>query len=82
MGKNMCRLYDEQLVRNIMVATGLSILEYVKSRRNASPNDICTFIESRAGTIIDDTINDINAVDEIDQDQGYAEDDSWDESET
>jgi hypothetical protein len=75
----MCRLYDEQLVRNIMVATGLSIYEFVKSNRKVTPQDICDFIDAEASGIIDDTISDMNAVEGMDSDQEeYPDEDGWD----
>jgi hypothetical protein len=75
----MCRLYDEQLVRNIMVATGLSIYEFVKSQRKATPQDICDFIDAEASGIIDDTISDMNAVEGMDPDQEeFPDEDGWD----
>jgi hypothetical protein len=57
---NHCKLYDENLVRNIMVSTGLSILAYMKENNGAAPSDICDFVEMNADTIIWNTIEDMN----------------------
>jgi hypothetical protein len=55
-----CKLYDENLVRNIMISTGLSIIEYIKQFKNVDAVDICDFIEQNADHIIDNTIDDMN----------------------
>jgi hypothetical protein len=75
----MCRLYDESLVRNIMVSTGLSILEFIKKNPAADADEICDFIEMHADNIIETTINDINEYEDNEE-----EDDSpptWSEGE-
>jgi hypothetical protein len=58
---NHCRLYDENLVRNIMISTGLSILDYVKEHGSADAADICDYVEQNAETIIWNTIEDMNS---------------------
>jgi hypothetical protein len=55
-----CKLYDENLVRNIMISTGLSIIEYIKQFKSADAVDICDFIEQNADHIIENTIEDMN----------------------
>lgn len=61
---NHCRLYDENLVRNIMISTAVSILEYVNQNKKISVEDICEFVEFNADDIIDETINNLNNEDE------------------
>ena len=58
-GKN-CKLYDENLVRNIMISTGLSIVEYIKQSKNVDAVDICDYIDRNADRIIEETIDDMN----------------------
>ena len=58
-GKN-CKLYDENLVRNIMISTGLSIVEYIKQSKSVDAIDICDYIDRNADLIIEDTIDDMN----------------------
>jgi len=58
-GKN-CKLYDENLVRNIMISTGLSIVEYIKQSKSVDAIDICDYIDQNADHIIEDTIDDMN----------------------
>ena len=58
-GKN-CKLYDEDLVRNIMISTGLSIVEYIKQFKSVDAIDICDYIDQNADHIIEDTIDDMN----------------------
>jgi archaellum biogenesis ATPase FlaH len=55
-----CRLYDEELVHNIMVSTGLSIVEYIKQFKSVDAIDICEFIENNSDKIIENTIEDMN----------------------
>jgi hypothetical protein len=55
-----CKLYDENLVRNIMISTGLSIVEYIKQFKSVDAVDICDFVEQNADHIIENTIDDMN----------------------
>jgi hypothetical protein len=55
-----CKLYDENLVRNIMISTGLSIIEYIKQCKVVDTLDVCDYIEQNANTIISNTIADMN----------------------
>ena len=55
-----CKLYDENLVRNIMISTGLSIIEYIKQCKVVDTLDVCDFIEQNAQNIINNTIDDMN----------------------
>jgi hypothetical protein len=55
-----CKLYDENLVRNIMISTGLSIIEYIKQCKVVDTLDVCDFIEQNAQKIIHNTIEDMN----------------------
>ena len=55
-----CKLYDENLVRNIMISTGLSIIEYIKQCKVVDTLDVCDYIEQNAHTIINNTIEDMN----------------------
>lgn len=56
MASKRCRLYDENLVHNIMLSTGLSVLEYVRENANVNSDEICDFVESNAEIIVNDTI--------------------------
>lgn len=57
MASKRCRLYDENLVHNIMRSTGLSVLEYVRENANVNSDEICDFVESNAEIIVNDTIS-------------------------
>ncbi|NLD91571.1 MAG: hypothetical protein GX639_02770 [Fibrobacter sp.] len=59
-----CRLYDENLVHNIMISTGMSVLEYIRENKYANTDDICEFVEFNARTIIEDTIEQLNTGDD------------------
>jgi len=64
MGGKHCRLYDENLVHNIMISTGMSVLEYIRENKFANTDDICEFVEFNARTIIEDTIEQLNQSEE------------------
>ncbi len=55
-----CRLYDENLVRNIMITTSVSIMDFVKNNKLANTEDVCEFVEFTADDIISETINNLN----------------------
>lgn len=59
-----CRLYDENLVRNIMISTGVSILEFIRENKTATVEDVCDFVEYNADDIISETIKNINTTEE------------------
>lgn len=59
-----CRLFDENLVRNIMISTGVSIMEFVKENRSVDIEEICDFVEFNANDIITETINSLNSEEE------------------
>lgn len=82
MGGSHCRLYDENLVRNIMISTGVSIIEYVKENKNINKEDICEFIEFNAYDIISETIKSLSdnySKDEEFDKNGSCEEDSDDD---
>jgi len=63
MASKRCRLYDENLVHNIMRSTGLSVLEYLRrENRDANHDEICYFIESHAELIVNDTIDHLSGI--------------------
>ncbi|MFP4013295.1 MAG: hypothetical protein ACLFVQ_04360 [Chitinispirillaceae bacterium] len=72
-----CRLYDENLVHNIMMSTGLSILEYIRENGALDNEDICEFIEVNAPTIIEDTIEHLNSAEDSEDDD--EDEESWSE---
>lgn len=63
-----CRLYDENLVHNIMISTGLSVLEFLREKRNAHPNEVCEYIELQADQIIEETIENLNKIEDMTED--------------
>lgn len=56
MGSKRCRLYDENLVHNIMLSTGLSVVEFMRDNTAADSDEVCDFVEANAEVIINDTI--------------------------
>ncbi len=61
---NMCRLYDEQLVRNIMISTAMSVFEHIRTGGNPRQDDICDYIEENADRIIESTIDGLSDIDD------------------
>lgn len=55
-----CRLYDENLVRNIMISTGVSIMEFIKKNKSVETEEICEFVEFNADDIIAETIKNLS----------------------
>ena len=60
MGSMHCRLYDENLVHNIIMSAGLAVADFLNEHRNASSDDVCEYLEIHADTIIEDTIEQLN----------------------
>jgi len=65
---NHCRLYDENIVRNIMISTGVSIMEFVKDHKAANTDQVCKFIENNAEHIISETIKNLDRAEKIQDD--------------
>lgn len=76
-----CRLYDEQLVKNIMISTGLSIFDYVREKKVVDEEDVCEFLDVNADSIIEDTLEELNDSDSPPFDDSSPEEPSqpWDE---
>ncbi len=56
MTKRPFKLYEENIVHDIIVSTGFIIAEYLRKNPNADSDEICDFVEENADVIIDDTI--------------------------
>ena len=50
------RLYEEKLVREIMISTALCIQELIMDDPKAGEDEICEFVEANYQSIIDETI--------------------------
>jgi hypothetical protein len=73
------RLYDEHLVRNIMMSTAISVIAYVRENPNADSDEICDFIDANADNIMGDTVRQMKGIgdppakeegDDTDEDSG------------
>ena len=80
MGSKRCRLYDENLVHNIMMSTGLSVLEYLRENANADSDEICDFVEANAEMIVSDTISHLKSMNDLREQTGNAGNESGDVS--
>jgi len=54
------RLFDENVVRGIMVTTGLAIAEHIRLKGSADAGVICDFIASNAELLIARALEDID----------------------
>jgi hypothetical protein len=76
MGSKRCRLYDENLVHNIMLSTGLSVFECLRENAAMDSDEICFYIEENAEAIISDTIRQLKEEgDPLDKEDGFPDDD-------
>ena len=60
MGSTHCRLYDENLVHNIIMSAGLAVVDFLNKYRNADADDVCEYLEMHADSIIEETIEQLN----------------------
>ncbi|MBN1128502.1 MAG: hypothetical protein JXA71_05920 [Chitinispirillaceae bacterium] len=79
MSSKRCRLYDENLVHNIMLSTGLSVVEFMRDNGNADSDEVCDFVEANAEVIINDTIRHLKSINDF---QAKGEDDTKSGSDT
>lgn len=70
MGSKRCRLYDENLVHNIMLSTGLSVVEFIKENNGSDSDEVCDFVEANAETIINDTIRHLRNINDYQEKDG------------
>lgn len=71
------RLYDEHLVRNIMLAAGISVAEYLRENPDADSDEIGAFIDANADDIMEDTIKRLKSLNDF-IDKGKDPDDAGD----
>jgi len=64
------KLYEEALVKEIMVSTALCIQELVQDDKSISEEDVCQFLDENYRSIIEETLSE-----ELDQDEDP--DESW-----
>ncbi|MBN1308685.1 MAG: hypothetical protein JXA18_12250 [Chitinispirillaceae bacterium] len=74
MGSMHCRLYDENLVHNIIMSAGMAVVDFLNENRNADADDVCEYLEMHADSIIEETIVQLNDNEE------YTEKDRDDDS--
>lgn len=73
-----CRLYDEQLVKNIMITTGLAALDFLKDKKFVDEEDLCEYIAMNAESIIEDTLEEMNDVAPLgESEQGKVPGEPW-----
>ncbi|MBD3244148.1 MAG: hypothetical protein GF331_26385 [Chitinivibrionales bacterium] len=61
-----CRLFDDEVVRNIMVATGMAVYDYLRQRKSIDEEELCDFVDANAEVIISDTLEEMGERDEDD----------------
>ena len=55
-----CRLYDENLVHNIIISAGLAVADFLNEHGDADADEVCEYLEMHADSIIEDTIEQLN----------------------
>ncbi|MDD5674962.1 MAG: hypothetical protein PHC61_12400 [Chitinivibrionales bacterium] len=55
-----CKLYDEQLVKSIMVSTAFYILDYLKGNPILSEQEVYDFVQRNADSVIQYTVDEIH----------------------
>ena len=70
MGSMHCRLYDENLVHNIIMSAGLAVADFLSDHRHADADEICEYLEMNADSIIEDTIEQLNNGDDYPEREG------------
>ncbi len=56
MNHKTCKLFDQNIVHDIIVSAGFIIAEYLRKKPSANADEICSYIEVNAEAIIDDTV--------------------------
>lgn len=59
MDSKCCRLFDDEVVRNIMMAVGSSVYDYMRQRKNADEDEVYDFVDANAEAIIADTLDEM-----------------------
>lgn len=54
-----CRLFDDEVVRSIMMSTGVAVMEYFRQHRGVDEDEVCDFVNANAEMIIADTLEDM-----------------------
>jgi hypothetical protein len=58
------RLYDEHLVRTIMLSAAIAVSEYLRENPGADSDEVCDFIDANAESIMSDTVNHMKSIDD------------------
>jgi hypothetical protein len=67
------RLYDESLVRNIMLATSYCIKDLLDENPDIDDEEIYEFIEVNYHQIIEDTLNEFNSQKDLEGEEAQEE---------
>ena len=60
MGSMHCRLYDENLVHNIILSAGMAVVDFLNDHRDADTDEVCEYLEMHSDSIIEETIDRLN----------------------
>lgn len=58
------KLFDENLVRNILITSGISLFEFMKKNKQADINEVCNFINDNSDIFIKETIENMKDMEE------------------
>jgi hypothetical protein len=54
-----CRLFDDEVMRNIMVSTGVAVMDYLRQRKGVDEDEVCDFVDANADVIITNTLEEM-----------------------
>ena len=59
-----CRLFDDEVVRSIMMSTGVAVLDYLRQGKTPDEDEVCDFVNANAEMIIADALEEMEQDDE------------------
>lgn len=76
------KLFDENLVKNIMITSGVSLFEFIKTNKDADIKEVCSFIDGNSEMFINETIENMKNMgsdipDDFKFDNDDADDRAW-----
>jgi hypothetical protein len=75
MAKKGYKLYDENLVKNIIITTTVSVYEYIKEKPDVDIRELCDHFGDSSKEIIVETINNMQNIEKESFDN--SEHDDW-----
>ena len=67
------KLFDEEIVRNILLTAGISIFDFMKEKPSADIKDICDYINQGADRFIRETVENMRGFEEDSPPEEFGE---------